>query len=240
MKKSELVSYIEKYHLGGIVETVQWEITPEGQATIGFVATENSTAGKITFPFNNILGYKFGVASTSSLLKMLHVIGEDVDVGSTVQHGVPMSLDIRDEIYDAKFSLADIHNIPEVPEVIEPKGYDLESNLSKEFRDQYLKAYKALGSIDRITIEVPNGFDRIKFTLGNKESYANKMSWEMDGSNSLPLKPIAFSGEALAAILKVNDCNKATLSVSSQGLMKIKIDDNGSSVTYFIVELEDL
>ena len=239
MKKSELASYIEKYHLGGIVESVLWEVDPKtNMATVQFVATENSTVGKVKFPFINIgTNPKFGIASTSSLLKMLSVMNEEIEMSTEVTHGINMGLLINDSVYNGKFSLADVHNLPEVPEVGEPKFYELTLDLDKDFKDQYLKAYKALGSINRITIEAK---EKIKFTLGNKESYANKMSFEKESMKYIPIKPVSFSGEALAAILKCNDVEKGVLEVSEKGLLKISFHTDDYDVTYFIVELEDL
>ena len=148
-----------------------------------------------------------------------------------------MNMLVSDEIYKGSFSLADIHNLPEVPDIVEPKAYELSINIDKTFKDQYLKAYRALGSTNRFTIQSDGN---IKFTLGNKESYANKVSFEKESDESLPLTPKSFSGEAVAAILKNNDCENARMEVSEEGLMKIYIQENKSSVTYYIVELEDL
>ena len=125
------------------------------------------------------------------------------------------------------------------PKIEEPSVYDVSFIIDKNFIDQYLKAYKALGSINRFTIQAGK---EIKITLGNKESYANKISFTTTSPDYLPLKPKSFSGEAVAEILKnMNADSNAVLYVSSEGLLKIHYSNKSElSVVYFIIELEEL
>ena len=184
------------------MESVLWSVS-NGMAGIQFVATENSTLGKLVFPFIDMskTPERFGISSTSSLLKMLSIMENNINISFLNEQFTYMNMLVSDEIYKGSFSLADIHNLPEVPDIVEPKAYELSINIDKTFKDQYLKAYRALGSTNRFTIQSDGN---IKFTLGNKESYANKVSFEKESDESLPLTPKSFSGEAVAAVLENN------------------------------------
>jgi len=242
MNKSELLAHINRYHLSGMVESVVWQIH-EGFVKINFVSQVNSTAGNIQFPFIDVgssanIQEEMGIFSTSSLVKLLKIMSDDIDVSFEQEHSIWMKMYITDKIYQADFSLADTRSIPEAPEIEEPKVYEVSFSIDKEFKDQFSKAFKSLGSINRFTIEA--GKD-IKITLGNKESYATKVSFKKTSPDFLPLRKIAFSGEALAEILNNNpDLTDSSIEISEEGLMKVTIYGGTDKVTYYLIELEEV
>lgn len=241
MIKSELLSHINKYHLSGMVQSVVWRIK-DNMVQIKFLATENSIAGELLFPFDSLdESADIGIFDTKALLGLINIMQEDITLEFTKEHSIWMKLNLTDGLYEGSYSLADIRSIPDAPDIDEPKTFEVSFALDKEFKDQYLKAYKALGSINRVTIQTLK--KDIKFTLGNRESYANKVSFNKSCDDFLPILPKSFSGEALAEILKNNpDLSESTLEISDKGLMKISIYGAGGTdrVTYFLIELEDV
>ena len=238
MNNQALVSYIQKYHLNGMVNSVIWKVK-EKVAEVKFVSMVNSTAGVIYFPVD-IEDSEFGIFDTSSLLKLLSIMKENVDVILLKEHGIYMKMQVSDEIYEGSFSLADVRSIEEAPAVDEPKVFEVSFILDKPFKEQYLKAYRALGSINRFTIQTTP--KDIKITVGDKESYANKVSFNKECADFLPLPTSkSFSGDAIAEILKSNDdFTSGLLEVSTEGLMKISINNDDYSVNYYLIELEEV
>lgn len=221
-----------------MVQSVVWLVS-KGQVQIKFISTVNSTAGFLTFsaPIDDS---EFGIYDTSALLKLMSIMKDDVNVTLLKEHDVYMKMVVTDDVYDGSFSLADIKSIEEAPSIEEPKVYEVSFPLDKEFKEQYLKAYKALGSINRFTLQTTK--TDVKITLGNKESYANKISFSKECPDFLPLKkPKSFSGDAIAEIFKCNnDIFYGLLEVSEEGLMKVTIKDDNYTVNYYLIELEDV
>ena len=77
MNKPSLVSYIEKYHLGGMINSVVWKVN-NNVVEVKFVSILNSTAGVLYFPFE-MKNSKFGIYDTASLLKLLSILKDDVE-----------------------------------------------------------------------------------------------------------------------------------------------------------------
>lgn len=242
MSKDELLAHINRYHLSGMVESVVWQIN-DGKVQISFVSQINSTAGIIMFPFVNVgssenMAEEIGISNTSALVKLLVIMQQDIDVSFDQEHNIWMKLNVTDGAYKGSFSLADIRTIPEAPEIDEPTAYEVSFPLDKEFKDQFAKAYKALGSINRFEIEAAKD---VKITLGNKESYANKVSFKRNMGDHLPLRKIAFSGEAMFEILKNNpDLTESEVEISEQGLMKVTVYGGSDKVIYYLIELEEV
>jgi len=221
-----------------MVQSVVWLVS-KGQVQIKFISTVNSTAGFITF-IAPLEDSEFGIYDTSALLKLVSIMKEDVQITLLKEHDVYMKMVVSDEIYQGSFSLADIKSIEESPTIDEPKVYEVSFPLDKEFKEQYLKAYRALGSINRFTVNTTK--TDVKITLGNKESYANKISFAKECPDFLPLKsPKSFSGDAIAEIFRCNnDIFYGLLEISQEGLMKVSIKDDNYTVTYYLIELEEV
>jgi len=245
MLKSDLLAHINRYHLSGLVESVKWIVT-EDKVKIKFLSQSNFTAGEIEFPFIEVgdsmtLPEEIAIFSTSSLIKLLSIMGEEIDISFEKEHGIWMKMNVTDGIYEASFSLADTSKIPQPPDVESPTAYELTLPIDKEFKDQFTKAFKAVGSIDRFTVEVAK---EIKFTVGNKESYANKISFKKTTDDHLPLRKMAFSGEALFEILKNNpDLSDSLLEIADvggTGFMQITVYGGTDRVIYYLVELDEV
>ena len=221
-----------------MVESVVWQLS-NGSAKIRFVSMVDSIAGELNFPLP-LEDAEIGISDNKSLLKFLSIMKDDIQVSLIKEHGIFLKIHVTDDVYEGTFSLADVNRIEEAPMIEEPKTFELSFPLDKAFKEQYLKAYKALDNISRVTVQTTK--KDIKITLGNKESYANKISFNMPCSDFLPLdKPKTFSGNAIAKIL-ANNINffYGLVEVSQEGLMKICIKDDISTITYYLIELEEL
>jgi hypothetical protein len=236
MLKSEIVSYINKYHLGKLIESAIWTVE-DSRVKIKFISQVNSTAGTIEFPFID-MGEKqeFGIFSTSNLLKFLSAMQEDISVTFEKDRGMLLKLNISDKVYSGSFSLARLESIYRGPKVNEPKVYDISFKLDKEFGSQFHRAYKALDYVKRFTIEAGK---EIKITIGGKESYATKLSFSRSSDDFLPMTAKSFSAESLEEIIK-NNAEEGTMEVSSEGIMKISFNSANHSVNYYLVELEEI
>ena len=79
MNKSVITKFLDKYHLGGNIESVKWETDGDGLVT-KFISENRSMLGKVTlskFPFEKL---EFGLYTTSQLKKLLDVLDNDVEI----------------------------------------------------------------------------------------------------------------------------------------------------------------
>ena len=238
MDKSQFVSYISRYYLGGLVESVVWSVK-DSICTIDFYSPSTSTAGKLIFPFIHLSDDvdEFGVIDTTSLLKFLSPMNDELKIIPEKEYDIWMRLNISDNKFEGYYSLADIRRgIKKGPEVREPKVFDVSFPIDKEFKTQFEKSYNALGKINRFTIEAG---EKIKITVGDKNSYSNKLSFSRITSDYLPLRKIAFSADALFNILK-NNHEDGFLEISDNGMMKISFEFENGSVKYYLIQLEEV
>jgi len=111
MKKDQLLRFIEKYHVGGEIETallhsdgIQLKtntITPD-KSMIVFVSLDNA----------NISEGKFGIYTTSVLKNMVSLLNEDITVNVDEK-----SIQISDQNTTSKYMLASSTVIMKVPEI---------------------------------------------------------------------------------------------------------------------------
>ena len=79
MNKSVITKFIDKYHLGGNIESVKWETDGTGVKT-KFISENRSMLGEVSlskFPFEKL---EFGLYTTSQFKKLLDVLDTDLDL----------------------------------------------------------------------------------------------------------------------------------------------------------------
>ena len=77
MQKSKLDRFIQKYNLGGNVNSVKWKSNGTGLST-SFVTPDKSLLGNVKvdkFSFDNA---ELGIYQTDVLQKLLGVLGDDI------------------------------------------------------------------------------------------------------------------------------------------------------------------
>ena len=79
MKKTKLNKFIQKYNLGGNVNSVKWKSSGDTLST-SFVTPDKSLLGNVKvdkFQFDNA---ELGVYQTDVLQKLLSVLGDDISI----------------------------------------------------------------------------------------------------------------------------------------------------------------
>ena len=79
MKKESLQRFIEKYNLGGSVNSVVWNSDGKSLHT-RFITDDKSLLGELKLANFNLDDGKIGVYNTDQLIKLLSVCGSDVDL----------------------------------------------------------------------------------------------------------------------------------------------------------------
>jgi hypothetical protein len=216
MKKSHIVSNIQKYFLGGLSKGVIWNIQ-NNQAVIKFTTETKDTVGNLFFNID-LDECEIGINNTDALLRLLSITDEELQLElDTKETGLPTKLRIQDRKYDLDYNLSDPKIIEKVPNVQEI-DYDFTFKLNDEFINSFLKAHNALEII-----------------IGERERHANKIKFTEPAEFETSSDLLPFSATVIREILSANKGSEGSASVSNKGLFKISFNTDESLVEYFVV-----
>ncbi len=234
MNKVKLTRFIQKYSLGGLVESVAWK-AGDNKLVTRFISDDKTVLGEIqldNFTFNSP---DLGVYTTSTLSKLLSVAGENIDLETQEIDGKAVNLFVKSDNTKVQFQLADLAVIPNVPDLKKLPSFDIDINFDGAFIDKFIKAKNALSEVDTFTILSEK--NELKIVLGYSNINSNRVVFVVDSAYSGDVKPISFSAKYLKEILTANkEATSVVLKVSTQGLSHVgfKVDD--FTANYYLVE----
>lgn len=238
MEKSKLMSFISKYSLGGNVDAAQWKIDSGGIST-RFMTDDQNAIGEVMVEFENkniqheVL---FGIANTQLLVKMISVLGEQIDVDLLTRIGMtPESLKISDGETDITYMIADPSIIKKAPNSKDFPDPTYEFSFTKEeLVDKFLKAKAAFPDEHKFSL-IPNkgGLNLVIGSSMNKVSIAVKS--QLIGNCT---RNISFDAKYFREMLTANkDMESAKFSVYERGIAKINFKHTGAIVSYYLMEM---
>lgn len=238
MEKALLTNFISKYHLGGLVQSVAWNTN--GTLGTKFISEDKSVVGEVTLQSFNSDKSKFGVYNTDLLLKLLSVLGNDVNFKINSAGETAFSLTVDDNSTTVNYMLADLAVIPPTPELKQLPPFELKIAITKDFIDKFIKAKGALSDSEHFTIVKNKKTDKYQVVIGYSSTNSNRISLDVQTEVQEDIEPISFSAKYFREILASNkDSNGGTMHISSEGLAKIEFDTTGFETRYFLVKLEN-
>jgi len=236
VKKSHIVSNIQKYFLGGLSKGVIWNIQ-NNQAIIEFTTETKDTVGKLFFNIG-LDECEIGINNTDALLRLLSITDEELQLElDTKETGLPTKLRIQDKKYDLDYNLSDPKIIEKVPNVQEI-DFDFTFKLNDEFINSFLKAHNALEKTNEFTLNTsitPQGENVVEIVIGERVRHANKIKFTEPAKFETASDLLPFSAIVIREILSANKGSEGTASVSNKGLLKISFNTDESLVEYFVV-----
>ena len=238
MEKARLINFINKYHLGGLVQSVAWN--SNGSLATRFISDDKCVVGEIKLNKFNSDASNFGVYNTDLLVKLLGVLGNDVNFQINSAGDKAFSLTLDDKSTTVNYMLADLAVIPPTPELKELPPFELKINITKEFIDKFIKAKSALPEIEHFTVMKNQKLGKYQIVIGYSNTNSNRISLDIECESSSDIDPISFSAKYFREILASNkDLNGGTMLVSSEGLAKVEFDIDDFESRYFLVKLEN-
>ena len=128
MQRDKLDQFIQKYALGGMVNSAKWSCSSNILST-SFITPDKNLLGKVTvnnFDFNDC---EFGVYSTDQLQKLLGVLGDNIDLSITDFNGKPTAIKVKNGSISFDYVLADPAVIPEVNDLKRIPDFDTKIKL---------------------------------------------------------------------------------------------------------------
>ena len=237
MDKSKLVKFINKYYLGGNVNSVAINSDGNGLST-RFVSGDKSLLGEVKLKNYSITEADFGVYQTDALLKMLSVLDNDVSVDLVKAEEKAISLDAKDSGAKVRYMLSDLSVINTPPQLKQIPEFELLLNVDKTFVSKFISGKGALPDVESFTIV---SGDKPEVIIGYSSIATNRVAVPVENQTDNTIDNISFNANLFKDVLEANkECDSATLEVSSEGLARIKFNVNDYESTYYLVAVQNV
>ena len=238
MQKSKLDRFIQKYNLGGNVNSVKWKSNGSSLST-SFVTPDKSLLGNVTVDKFSFDSAELGIYQTDQLKSLIGVLGDDISLDLTSAGDRAISLNVKNGAISIDYVLSDLSVIPDPPALKRLPEFGTKIKLDTKFINTFVKGKAALSDIDSFTIL--NGKSGIEVVIGYSSTNTNRVNIPVETTSSNLENPISFNANLFKEILVANkECTSAVLEVSNEGLAKVnfKVDDYDS--TYYVVAMQDV
>ena len=237
MDKSKLVKFINKYYLGGNVNSVAINSDGNGLST-RFVSGDKSLLGEVKLNNYSITQADFGVYQTDALLKMLSVLDNDVSVDLVKAEEKAISLDAKDSGAKVRYMLSDLSVINTPPQLKQIPEFELLLNVDKTFISKFISGKGALPDTESFTIV---SGDNPEVVIGYSSIATNRVAVPVENQTDNTIDNISFNANLFKDVLEANkECESAVLEVSSEGLARITFNVNDYESTYYLVAVQNV
>ena len=233
MNKIVLDTFIQKYNLGGNVNSVKWESSGDTLST-RFISPDKSLLGELTLVKQSLPEFEVGVYDTPLLSKMLSTLADKVDFTLTKVDNMPVAFHFTDSIMSADYVLAAIGVIPDVPELKNVPEFNTLVNINAQFINSFIRGKGALADVDTFAINPVDG--GVEFVIGYSDINSNRISIKAQSGAVNMTDSIVFNANLFKELLNANkECSKATLQISNKGLAYIEFNIDDFNVKYWLV-----
>ena len=238
MQKSKLDRFIQKYNLGGNVNSVKWKSSGD-TLTTSFVTPDKSLLGNVKvdkFPFEDA---EIGVYQTDQLKSLINVLGDDVSLDVSRAGDKAYSLKVKNGPVSVDYVLSDLSVIADPPALKRLPDFETQIKLDNNFINTFIKGKGALSDVDTFSV-VKNG-EGCDVVIGYSSTNTNRVNIPTESESCDIDTPVTFNANLFKEVLVANrECSSAILEVSTEGLARVnfKIDDFDS--TYYIVAMQDV
>ena len=240
--KQLITKFIERYNLNGTIEAAQ--ITSDGKSFYTlFKNVPGNLRGEIKLEKINLPEGEIGIYYTQTLLKMMSILDNDIDVKYLGQRKEDNSI-INIEMSDTKGKK--ITHVASILALIDNDGkkgvikdYEIKIKLNQETIQDILKAFGAINtSLDIQTIAFEKRGDKLFAIFGHSDTNSDTIEFELD-----PFyldddfdELMKFSAAGIKEILAVNGkfFEEATLEISVKGALRLYFKDGDITSEYWI------
>ena len=240
--KLDLVSIISKYHLGGMIKAVRWNIK-DNHLGIGFNSPSMEMIGNLEYKNFPLEDATIAISDTTQLSKLVGITNGYLNLEFVKQNKLPIQLIIADNQYTLNYALADLMLFAEAGQLEQEPEYDVIAELDNESISAIVKAKQALVDTNTVVLRSsPNddGEDRLEMCFAGNIAFSNKVSFYL---NEVEMKNQDlnenYDSNMIKEIMYANkDMPYGRMSVSAKGLMKLEFEDEKIKSTYYTVAKE--
>ena len=238
MQKDKLNRFIQKYNLGGIVNSVKWDSSGNKLVT-KFVTPDKSLLGEVVVDKFGFESAELGIYQTDQLQKLLNVLTDDINLSLKKVGDKAISFKVSDNATSVDYVLSDLTIIPQPPNLKHIPDFGTQIKLDSNFINTFIKGKSALSDVDFFTIV--NKDDNLSVVIGYASTNTNRVNIPVNSISNDITDSISFNANFFKEILVANkECTEAIFKISTEGLsiLEFKVDDYTS--TYFLVASEDV
>ena len=231
MNKSKFDGFINRYNLGGEIESVMIK-SDDSNLSVRMISDDKTLLGDVSVVESDFPNGEFGIYTTSQLKGLLSVLDEAISVEETTG-----AVKFSDKGTKVQYMLAAPSVIPAVPDLKALPPFNVEVTLNDDFINKFIKSKGALSDADTFTFTSKAGKSEI--ILGYSSINSNRISIDVATNSTEDIEPIAFSAKYLKAILMANKGSKtSSLKISSKGLSHVSFTDGDYTSNYYLVEIK--
>ena len=237
MNKQNLTRFIQKYSLGGIIESVAWKSDAQ-TLSVRFISDDKTMLGEVILDKFTEPEFNVGIYTTSLLKNLLGILDNDISLKVEKANDKAVALKMSSDSTETSYQLADLGVIPTVPDIKQLPDFSIEIEMSAMMIDKFVKAKGALSDIDTFTVFTEN--NELKMAIGYSSISTNRVTFTCKKDYSEEVKPISFSAKYLKEILTANkEAAAAKLMVSSDGLSYVNFKIDEFDCKYYLVEVSN-
>lgn len=237
MNKNNLLKFIQKYSLGGLIESVAWNA--EGtKLSVRFISDDKTLLGEVEFNAYTSTPMNVGIYTTSLLKNMIGVLDNDLTLKVDKAGDKSVSLKLSSDETETSYQLADLGVIPPVPDLKQLPDFNIDIEMASTMIDKFIKAKGALSDVDTFTVFTEGG--DLKMAIGYSSISTNRVTFTAQKDYAETVKPISFSAKYLKEILTANkEATSAKLKVSTDGLANVQFQIDDFICKYYLVEISN-
>lgn len=243
MKKQLLETFIKKYSLNGIIDSVKWTVDPTKKTlTTNAITEEKNVLVSVEISNFDALteNCDLGVYETSRLSKMLSVLSDSVNLALNKKDDKITSVNLSDDQTAVQFITSDLSVIPVAPNLKKLPEFTIEIELDSDFVGRFVKAKAALPEVDTFTL-LMNKKKKLEMVLGYSNLNSNRITLGVTAKAGKDVvdRNLSFNARYFKEILASNgDCANAVLRVSNSGLSTVEFKSTEFTSTYYMVEVK--
>ncbi len=239
MQKTKLNKFIQKYNLGGNVNSVKWKSDGDKLSTT-FVTPDKSLLGTVKVDKFQFEDAELGVYQTDLLKNLLGVLDDDLSLTLSRFGDKAVALKAKNGSVSVDYVLSDLSVIADPPELKRLPEFDTHIKLDSKFIETFIKGKSALSDVDKFSI-ITTTEGTLEVVIGYSSTNTNRVNIPVDITKQNLTDSVTFNANLFKEVLVANkECTSAVLEVSNEGLARVnfKIDDYDS--TYYIVAMTDV
>ena len=237
MNKNNLLKFIQKYSLGGLIESVAWNADGT-KLSVRFISDDKTLLGEVEDNAYTSTPMNVGIYTTSLLKNMIGVLDNDLTLKVDKAGEKSVSLKLSSDETETSYQLADLGVIPPVPDLKTLPDFGISIDMASNMIDKFIKAKGALSDVDTFTIFTEAG--DLKMAIGYSSISTNRVTFTAQKDYAETVKPISFSAKYLKEILTANkEATSAKLKVSTDGLSNVEFQIDDFVCKYYLVEISN-
>lgn len=238
MEKHKLIRFIDKYHLGGNVNSVILNSNNKKLQT-RFMTGDKSLLGELSMNGWSFEDIKLGVYDTEQMLKLLGVLSDEVELNLMKAGDKAIALKVEDSNATINYMLSDLSVINNPPSLKDLPDFELQIKVDNTFIQKFIAGKSALSDTDSFTVITDN--DVVKLVIGYSKINTNRVTIPVKTETYVDMKKVSFNADLFRDVLSANkECESAILEISEQGLARINFKVDEYDATYYLVAITDV